>query len=148
MSPYPLLSSRESSGPSITALLRALPLSPSFAAPPAPLGSEVARHCRQQWTFTYRLPLTGSIQCLDGRPWLCPTRIPGSWGISPPTVPLVVLGIWGGGGAVWVQLEDGSPPMILDPKSSRCLGSSLFDLLPPSPLPFPVQLHVSQHPPY
>ena len=42
------------------------------------------------------------------------------------------------------------PPNVLGPESSRCLRTSVFSCLPPPPppLPFNVQLHVSQHPPY
>ena len=76
---YPLLiPSSETPWPSPTALARALLLSSSFAAPLALLGYEVARHRRQQWTFTDRLPPTGSNQCLAGCPRLCPTGRPGA----------------------------------------------------------------------
>ena len=65
-SPYPLLShsSSESSRPSPATLVCALSLNFSFAAPPDPFSSEVARHNQKHWTFTDLPPPTGSIQCL------------------------------------------------------------------------------------
>ena len=108
------------------------PLYPSFSAPPALLGSEVARHCRRQWTFTDHQPPTDSIQCLAGRSQLCRTGRPGAWVIAPPTVPLVVLGCWGrsGGCPCRRRIPHDDP----GPESSWCLDSSFF-YPPPPPSP-------------
>ena len=62
---------------------------------------------------------------------------------------LVVLGSWGGGGG-GVPVEDRVPPMILEPipKFLKVLSSSVFEPRPPPCIPFPVNLCVSQSPPY
>ena len=85
----PLFPSSKTPLPSPTTLSLVLLISPSFSSPLA--GFKFACHYQRQWTFTERLPLTGSNQCLAGHPK--------AWVLAPLTVRLVVLESWGGQGS-------------------------------------------------
>ena len=88
--------------------------------------------------------LTDSNQCLVGRPWLFPNRIPLTLPKQKPqhlrtisnwTLLLIVLGSWEVGG--FFPVEDAPPPPTnnLGPWGSQCFG--FFCFRPPPP-PYPI----------